>query len=64
LYLEQPRESTLLNGFKLKHVIERQILLMKTKPVSVQRIEEINLLESLSEANLGAVQLILLYPAK
>ena len=49
-YLEQPRESTLLNGFKLKHVIERQILLMKTKPVSVQRSEEINSLESLSEA--------------
>ena len=44
------KRTHMLIGFELKHFIERQIFLMKTKPVSVQRNEEINSLEFLYEA--------------
>ena len=48
--LGSTKRTHMLIRLELKHVIERQIFLMKTKPVSVQRNEEINSFEFLYEA--------------
>ena len=44
------KRTHMLIGLELKHVIERQLFLLKTKPVSVQRNDDTNSLEFLSDA--------------
>ena len=44
------KRTHMLIGFELKHVIERQLFLLKTKPVSDERDNDIKSLEFLSDA--------------
>ena len=44
------KSTHMLTGFELKHVIERQLFLLKTKPVSDERDNDIKSLEFLSDA--------------